>query len=157
VCGIYGGYDGEGSKTIIPARAGAKVSFRLVPHQDPARIGQAFQGYLRSLLPPGVQLQIHEYQSTPAVVVPVHSRGAEAARRAYLAGFGRAPVFIRNGGSIPVVSTFRQALGVDCLLLGFGLPDDNTHGPNEKFSLRDFHRGIRTSVHLWRELALSSL
>jgi succinyl-diaminopimelate desuccinylase len=104
-------------------------------------------------VPPGVRLEIQAYHSDPGVIVPVQSPGVEAAKRAYKAGFGKDPVFIRNGGSIPVVSTFRQELQVDCLLLGFGLPDDNTHSPNEKFALKDFHRGIKTSAHLWQELA----
>ncbi len=153
VCGIFGGYQGEGSKTIIPARAGAKVSFRLVPNQEPRKIAAAFRHYLQSQVPPGLKLEIHEYHSDPAVLVPIESPAMDAAKRALEAGFGKPPVFIRNGGSIPVVSTFRQELKVDCLLLGFGLPDDNTHSPNEKFSLRDYHRGIRTSAHLWAELA----
>jgi acetylornithine deacetylase/succinyl-diaminopimelate desuccinylase-like protein len=153
VCGIYGGYQGEGSKTIIPAQAGAKVSFRLVPRQDPRRIAAAFRQYLNEQLPPGVRMDIREYHGDAAVVVPLQSPGMDAARRALKAGFGREPVFIRSGGSIPVVSTFRQELKVDCIMLGFGLPDDNTHSPNEKFSLRDFHRGIRTSAFLWQELA----
>jgi acetylornithine deacetylase/succinyl-diaminopimelate desuccinylase-like protein len=153
VCGLYGGYAGEGSKTIIPAMAGAKVSFRLVPRQDPAKIAAAFRRHLEALKLPGVRLEIQEYHSAPPVLVPVESPAVEAAKRALRAGFDREPVFIRNGGSIPVVHTFREVLNVDCLLLGFGLPDDNTHSPNEKFCLKDFHRGIKTSAHLWQELA----
>lgn len=153
VCGLYGGYQGEGSKTIIPAMAGAKVSFRLVPNQDPHEVAKAFHSHLEAIVPVGVRLEIREYHSAPPVLVSVKSPGVEAAKRAYKAGFGRDPVFIRGGGSIPVVSTFRDALGVDSLLIGFGLPDDNTHSPNEKFCLKDFHRGIKTSAHLWRELA----
>jgi acetylornithine deacetylase/succinyl-diaminopimelate desuccinylase-like protein len=153
ICGLYGGYQGEGSKTIIPARVGAKVSFRLVPRQDPKKIAAGFRRHLERQLPPGVRLEVHEYQSEPAVVMPVDAPALEAAKRALRAGFGREPVFIRSGGSIPVVHTFREELKVDCLLLGFGLPDDNTHSPNEKFSLRDYHRGIKTSAHLWPELA----
>jgi len=152
ICGLYGGYQGEGSKTIIPAKAGAKVSFRLVPNQDPERIARAFCAYLESQTPAGVTLHVHRYHGERGVVVPIDSPGVSAAKRAVRAGFEKDPVFIRSGGSIPVVSTFRQVLGVDCLLLGFGLPDDNTHSPNEKFSLRDYHRGIRTSAFLWQEL-----
>jgi acetylornithine deacetylase/succinyl-diaminopimelate desuccinylase-like protein len=153
VCGIYGGYQGEGSKTIIPATAGAKVSFRLVPNQDPVRVAKAFEQYVRALTPPGIRIEIQGHHNAPPVLVPAKSLFVDAARRALQAGFDREPVFIRNGGSIPVVSTFREILQVDCLLLGFGLPDDNTHSPNEKFCLKDFHRGIRTSTHLWQELA----
>jgi len=152
ICGLYGGYQGQGSKTIIPARAGAKVSFRLVPNQKPSDVAAAFRTHLESRLPPGVRLEIKAYHDAPPVLVPVKSPGVAAAQRAYRAGFGRDPVFIRNGGSIPVVSTFREVLGVDCLLLGFGLPDDNTHSPNEKFNLRDYHRGTLTSAQLWQEL-----
>jgi acetylornithine deacetylase/succinyl-diaminopimelate desuccinylase-like protein len=153
VCGLYGGYSGEGSKTIIPSRAGAKVSFRLVPDQDPRRIGTALRQYLESRRPPGVRVEVHAYHGDHAVVMPTESAGMEAAKRALRTGFQREPVFIRSGGSIPVVGTFRRELHVDCFLLGFGLPDDNTHSPNEKFCLRDFHRGIKTSAYLWKELA----
>jgi succinyl-diaminopimelate desuccinylase len=120
------------------------------------KVARAFRSYLERQLPPGLRLTVHEYHNAPPVLVPVQSPGVEAAKRALRAGFGRDPVFIRGGGSIPVVSTFRDELRVDCLLLGFGLPDDNTHSPNEKFSLRDYHRGIRTSAHLWQELAACS-
>ncbi len=153
VCGLYAGYQGEGSKTIIPALAAAKISFRLVPRQDPKKVAEAFKRHLTSQVPPGIRLDISEYHSAPPALMAVDSPGMAAAKRAYQAGFGKPPVFIRNGGSIPVVSTFMEQLRVDCLLLGFGLPDDNTHSPNEKLSLRDFHRGIKTSAHLWQELA----
>lgn len=152
VCGIYGGYAGEGSKTIIPAMAGAKVSFRLVPNQEPNKIAAAFRWHVQAQTPPGVRVEVLDHHHAPPVLVPVQSPGVEAAKRALRAGFGKEPVFIRNGGSIPVVSTFREQMEVDCLLLGFGLPDDGAHSPNEKFSLRDFHRGIRTSAYLWHEL-----
>jgi len=151
--GLWSGYQGEGAKTVLPARAGAKFSFRLVPNQDPAKIGRLLDEMLRRLCPPGIQLELIEMHGAPGVMTPLDSPFIAAASRAIEQGFGRRPVFIREGGSIPVVSTFRRKLGVDTLLLGWGLDDDNTHGPNEKFCLADFHRGIRASAHLWQELS----
>lgn len=151
--GIYGGYQGEGAKTVLPAKAGAKVSFRLVPQQDPVKLDRSFRDFVRSVTPPGVTVDIHTYQGSEGVVTPIDSPGIRAAVKAIEKGFGRKPFFIREGGSIPIVSTFKSVLGADSLLLGYGLPDDNTHSPNEKLSLRDFHRGIRTNVHLLAELA----
>jgi succinyl-diaminopimelate desuccinylase len=154
VNGLFGGFRGEGSKTIVPSEAGAKVSFRLVPHQDPKKITAAFRGFLAGLCLPGIQMEVREFHNSPAVLTPVDSPAVQAAGRAIEQGFGTQPVFIREGGSIPVVTTFHEALGLDTLLLGWGLPDDNTHSPNEKFCLADFHRGIKASAHLWRELAI---
>lgn len=153
VNGLYGGYQGSGAKTIVPASAGAKLSFRLVPNQDPEKIADSLEGMLRELCLPGIEMKLRRYHSSPAVLVPVESPYVQAASRAIERGFGKRPVYIREGGSIPVVTTFHEVLSLDTLLLGWGLPDDNTHSPNEKFSLADFHRGIRTSTHLWHELA----
>jgi succinyl-diaminopimelate desuccinylase len=151
--GIWGGYQGEGGKTVLPAKAAAKFSFRLVPQQDPHKISVALEKYLRSLLPPGIALELVDMHGATAVVVPLGSPYVAAASRAILAGFGAKPVFIREGGSIPIVNNFSAALGADTLLLGWGLDDDNTHSPNEKFNLADFHRGIASSAALWQELA----
>jgi succinyl-diaminopimelate desuccinylase len=150
--GLWSGYQGEGSKTVLPARAGAKFSFRLVPRQDPAKIHRSLEAMLLRLLPPGIRMELIAFHGAPGVVVPLDSPFMAAAARAIEQGFGTAPVFIREGGSIPVVSTFRQQLGVDTLLLGWGQNDDNTHSPNEKFCLADYHRGIKASACLWREL-----
>lgn len=155
--GIYGGYQGEGAKTVLPAKAGAKVSFRLVPNQDPAKIEKNFRDLVRSVTPPGVTVDVHSYQGSEGVVTPIDGPGIRAAANAVERGFGKRPVFIREGGSIPIVSTFKTVLGADSLLLGYGLPDDNTHSPNEKFCLRDFHRGIKTSTYLLSELAAASI
>ncbi|HVC93206.1 MAG TPA: dipeptidase, partial [Pirellulales bacterium] len=155
--GLFSGYQGEGSKTVLPARAGAKFSFRLVPCQDPVKIHRSLEEMLRRLVPPGIALELIAYHGAPGVVVPLDSPYMAAAARAIEQGFGTAPVFIREGGSIPVVSTFRQQLGVDTLLLGWGLNDDNTHSPNEKFCLADYHRGIKASAFLWRELSKISV
>jgi succinyl-diaminopimelate desuccinylase len=151
VHGIWGGE--QVSKTVIPAWAGAKFSFRLVPDQDPEAIAQAAERFFRERCPPGVELKLRYGHGAPAVVVPLDSPWMAAAERAIAQGFGRPPVFIREGGSIPIVVHFRQQLAVDTLLLGWGLDDDRAHGPNEKLHLADFHRGIRASAYLWHELA----
>lgn len=153
VNGVFGGYSGEGAKTVLPAEACAKVSFRLVPNQDPKKISAAFRAFLAEVCLPGIQREIREFHNCPAVLTPAESPAVQAAGRAIEQGFGTKPVFIREGGSIPVVTTFHEVLGLDTLLLGWGLPDDNTHSPNEKFCLADFHRGIKASAHLWNELA----
>ncbi|HEX4148393.1 MAG TPA: dipeptidase [Pirellulales bacterium] len=150
--GLTSGYQGEGAKTVLPSCASAKFSFRLVPKQDPIRVQRELDGMLRRLCPPGIRLELTSYHAAPGVVVSLKSPYMAAAARAIEAGFGHQPVFIREGGSIPVVSTFHDKLGVDTLLLGWGLNDDNTHGPNEKFCLADFHRGIKASAYLWQEL-----
>jgi len=152
VHGLWGGYQGEGGKTVLPCRGGAKFSFRLVPNQDPHKIGLAVEQYLRSLCPPGIRMELLDLHSAPGVVVPLDSPFVAAARNAIQRGFGTAPVFIREGGSIPIVNAFAAQLGADSLLLGWGLDDDNTHSPNEKFNLADFHRGIQASAYLWEEL-----
>jgi len=151
--GLWSGYQGQGAKTVLPARAGAKFSFRLVPNQDPAKIAAGLEKRLRELCPTGIEMELIDMHGAPGVVTPLDSPYVEAAARAIEAGFGRRPVFIREGGSIPIVTAFKEKLGIDCLLLGWGLDDDNTHSPNEKFSLADFHRGIRASAQLWKELA----
>jgi succinyl-diaminopimelate desuccinylase len=155
VHGIWGGQ--QVSKTAIPARAGAKFSFRLVPNQNPEKIIVAARKYLVEQAPPGVEVEVLCSHGAQGVVVPLDSPYVAAATRAIAAGFGKAPVFIREGGSIPIVTTFRERLGVDTLLLGWGLDDDNTHSPNEKFCLADFHRGIKASAHLWQELCGAGL
>ena len=156
VNGLYGGYQGPGPKTVLPCQAGAKLSFRLVPDQEPATISRLFREHVQKHCPPGVTYEIIDHSGAPAVLVSVDSPGARAASRAIEAGFGRAPVFMREGGSIPVVGLIKAQLGVDTLLLGWGQTDDNLHGPNEKFSLADFHRGIKASAHLLAELAGSA-
>ena len=108
---------------------------------------------LTDLCPPGIQMELLDMHGAPGVVVPLDSPYMTAAAQAIERGFGRSPVFIREGGSIPVVTAFSQALGADSLLLGWGLNDDNTHSPNEKFCLADFHRGIKSSTYLWQELS----
>ena len=151
--GLWSGYQGEGAKTVLPARAGAKFSFRLVPDQDPAQVTVGLRRMLAEICPTGIQWELLDFHGASGVLVSLDSPYMEAASRAIEKGFGKKPVKIREGGSIPVVSTFKELLGVDTLLLGWGRDDDNTHGPNEKFNLGDFHRGIAASAQLWQEIA----
>jgi len=153
LCGLTSGYQGRGAKTIVPGDASAKISFRLVPDQDPKKITAAFRAMLSELCPPGITLELTELAGSPGVLVPLDSPYIQAATRAIEHAFGRSPVFTREGGSIPIVATLHKTLGVDTLLLGWGQDDDNTHAPNEKFSLADFHRGIKASARLWQELS----
>ncbi len=152
--GIWGGFSGEGAKTVIPAKAGAKVSMRLVPNQDPEKIAAHFRDHVKKHCPPGVQLNIQHLHSAQPVLVSRELPQVKAAARAIHAGFGVEPVYIREGGSIPIVNLFQQVLGLEAiLLLGWGRPDDGAHSPNERFSLEDFKKGIRTAVALFFELA----
>jgi succinyl-diaminopimelate desuccinylase len=150
--GLTSGYQGEGAKTVLPARASAKFSFRLVPNQNPDRITSSLRSMLTKICPPGIEMELVLHHGAPGFVLPLDSPYMQAASVAIERGFGKMPVFIRSGGSIPVVNSFKQLLGIDTLLLGWGQDDDNPHSPNEKFSLEDFHRGIRASAHLWQEL-----
>lgn len=151
--GLWGGYQGEGNKTVLPAKAGAKFSFRLVPNQDPKKISKALLKKLKSVCPPGIKMELVDNHGAPGFVLSLDSPFVEAAALAIEKGFGTRPVFIRSGGSIPIVNTFHSLLGIDTLLLGWGLDDDDPHSPNEKFTLADFHRGIKSSCHLWQEIA----
>jgi succinyl-diaminopimelate desuccinylase len=152
ISGLTSGYQGEGAKTVLPAKASAKFSFRLVPNQDPARITAALRRWLPGVTPPGVTVELIDLHGSPGVLVPLESPYVAAAARALEAAFGRPPAYTRAGGSIPIVTTFHQTLKADTLLLGWGQDDDNTHSPNEKFCLADFHRGIKASARLWEEL-----
>jgi succinyl-diaminopimelate desuccinylase len=153
VNGLTSGYQGEGAKTVLPARASAKLSFRLVPNQDPLKLTQALQQFVESRLPPGIRMELVDHHGAPGVVIPLESPYIKAAAAAIESGFGTPPVYIREGGSIPIAGTFARELDADVLLLGWGQNDDNTHSPNEKFSLADYQRGILSSAHLWTELA----
>jgi acetylornithine deacetylase/succinyl-diaminopimelate desuccinylase-like protein len=153
VNGLTGGYQGEGPKTIIPAKASAKITCRLVPNQDNDKVIQGIEKFFRDRCPPTVRLEFKTYHGCPATMCDIHSPWMKAAKAAIKTGFGKEPVLIREGGSIPVVGTFKQVLGVDTLLLGWGQNTDNLHGPNEKFSLDAFQRGIQSSAALWGELA----
>ncbi len=156
VNGIWGGYQGEGEKTVLPGKAAAKFSFRLVPGQDPKKITASLRAMLQQRLPPGIKMELIESHGAPGIVFPFDGEYLQAAADAVEQGFGRRPVFIREGGSIPIVSTFAEQLKAEVLLLGWGQNDDNLHSPNEKFSLADFHHGIAASAALWAHLATVS-
>jgi len=153
VNGLWSGYQGEGAKTVLPGKAGAKFSFRLVPNQDPAKIAVALETRIKQLCPPGIQIELVDMHGAPGVLVPLENPFMEPAAKAVEKGFGKRPVFIRSGGSIPVVGSFKEQLEMDTLLLGWGQDDDNPHSPNEKFSLDDFQRGIKASAYLWQEIS----
>jgi acetylornithine deacetylase/succinyl-diaminopimelate desuccinylase-like protein len=153
VNGLFGGYSGPGPKTIVPAHATAKITCRLVPNQDPDKLLPAVERFLADNCPPGLRMEFKTFHGCSALVFDSESRYMHAARRAIASAFGAEPVMIREGGSIPVVATFRDVLGVDTLLLGWGQNSDNLHSPNERFTLADFHRGTRASAYLWSELA----
>jgi acetylornithine deacetylase/succinyl-diaminopimelate desuccinylase-like protein len=150
--GLTSGYQGEGSKTIIPAWARAKITVRLVPNQDPARIIKLVRQHLKKLCPPTVTLEIESGHGAEPYVVSPTSPHAQAALRALKSAFGHEPVLLREGGSIPIVNAFKKILGADTLLLGLALPDDNAHSPNEKFDLDCFARGGVMAAQLWQEL-----
>ncbi|HEX7878025.1 MAG TPA: dipeptidase [Candidatus Eisenbacteria bacterium] len=153
VNGLFGGYQGEGAKTVLPAWAGAKLSFRLVPDQAPKRVGELLRRHLAARAPAGVRVTVTDLHGGMPVLVPHDGPAIAAGRRAIERGFGKPPVLTREGGSIPVVETFQRVLGAPTLLIGYGQKDDNTHSPNEKFNMDDFQRGIRTSAALLEELA----
>jgi len=153
VNGIWGGYQGEGTKTIVPAAAGAKISFRLVPNQIPERIGPALRNFLGDRLPPGIGMEFKEWNAKGAIVYGRDHPAIRAGARAVEAGFGVRPVFIREGGSVPIVNWFKSVLGADSLLLGWGVPDAQVHSPNENLWLDEFHKSTRACAHLWAELA----
>lgn len=151
--GLTSGYQGEGSKTIIPAWASAKLTFRLVPNQTPERIRKLVEKHLKRLCPPTVRLEIEGGHGGEPYLVSPTSPLAQAGLRALKAAFGHEPVLMREGGSIPIVTDFKKILGADALMLGLALPDDNAHSPNEKFSLDAFAKGMRMSALLWPELS----
>ena len=151
--GLTSGYQGQGSKTIVPAWARAKITCRLVPNQRPARIRELVCRHIEKICPPTVRLEIEAGHGAEAYLVSPKSVRARAALRALQAAFGCKPILMREGGSIPIVNDFKKILGADSLLLGLGLPDDNAHSPNEKFNLDCFAKGQAMSAHLWQELA----
>ena len=153
VNGLTSGYQGEGSKTVVPAWARAKITTRLVPGQEPAKAVKAVRAFLEKHCPPTVSLEIKAGHGAEAYMVSPRSADAQAALRALKQAFGHEPVLLREGGSIPIVNQFKKILGADTLLLGLSLPDDNAHSPNEKFDLDIFAQGQRMSALLWRELS----
>jgi acetylornithine deacetylase/succinyl-diaminopimelate desuccinylase-like protein len=153
VNGLWGGFQGEGSKTIIPARAHAKVSCRLVAHQDPERIFELFKAFVEEVAPPGVSVTVQPLGHGKPTLTPTDHPATKAAARALEAAFGQPAVYIREGGSIPVASSLESILGLPVVLLGFANPDEHAHAPNENMVLANYEGGIRTVVRLWHELA----
>jgi acetylornithine deacetylase/succinyl-diaminopimelate desuccinylase-like protein len=146
ITGITGGYQGTGVKAIIPSRAVAKLNFRLVPDQEPHKIERLVRAHLACLTPPTVRATIRTMLKAFPALLDRHHPAMRAAAVAYQRGFGAAPVFLRSGGTIPIVNHFQELLGLPTVLMGFALPDDRIHAPNEKFHLPNFYRGIKTSV-----------
>jgi acetylornithine deacetylase/succinyl-diaminopimelate desuccinylase-like protein len=142
--GIVGGYIGEGAKTVIPAEASAKVSFRLVEGQDPPKIREAFRAYVKERLPDDCSVEFSDFSNAPAIALDWGMKQLAAAKQALTNEWGKEAVLIGSGGSIPVVSDFKHTLGLDSVLVGFGLEDDRIHSPNEKYDLKSFHKGIRS-------------
>jgi acetylornithine deacetylase/succinyl-diaminopimelate desuccinylase-like protein len=146
VNGITGGHQGPGAKSIIPAGAISKLSFRLVPDQDPKKIARLFREYVERITPPAVRSSIRMFSAIEPALVDRHHRAVRAAALAYKLGFGASPVFLRSGGSIPVVNIFQRVLKIPAVLMGFGLPDDHIHAPNENIHLPNFYKAIATSI-----------
>ncbi len=143
ICGIWGGYTGIGAKTIIPAEVRAKISMRLVANQNPKKIAEKFENYVKAILPQGVSVAVHLHSATPPAYVDRDHPFLKRVAAAYEKGFGKKIVFKREGASIPVVASFQEALKVPMILVGLGLPDDNYHSPNEKIRLSNFYGGIK--------------
>jgi acetylornithine deacetylase/succinyl-diaminopimelate desuccinylase-like protein len=154
--GIWGGYNGPGSKTIVPSWAKAKLSARLVGTQDPQRVRELVRSFIENLAPEGVRVSVTDDGTVRPIVASREHAAVTAAARAMEAGFGKAPVFVGNGGSIGPAAIFDQVLGMPQVLLGVGLPDDSIHAPNEKFDLDQFYGGIRTAAMFYDELARES-
>ncbi len=151
--GIWGGYAGPGAKTVIAAEASAKLSFRLVPDQEPDRVVNAARRFFAERLPQGARLDLEVFSATPAIASSMDKPWIAAARTALEEEYGRPALLMGSGGSIPVVSSFRRILGIDTVLMGFGLADDKMHSPNEKFEMTCFHRGARSHARLLAKLA----
>jgi acetylornithine deacetylase/succinyl-diaminopimelate desuccinylase-like protein len=150
--GIWGGYQGEGAKTVLPGKAGAKISMRLVPNQNPDVIAQKFTEFVLANVPKGVDVVVHSHHGGMPAATDLNFYGLKAAASAFREVYGKEPLFTREGGSIPIIAAFKSILHADTILMGFGLNSDSIHAPNEKFSLKDFHRGIKTSASFLRIL-----
>ena len=150
--GIWGGYIGEGAKTVLPAKAFAKISCRLVPDQTSAQIAKLVEKHLKKIAPKSITVTVRNLHGGEAAITPIDSPGVKAAVSALEKGFGKKPLYQREGGSIPIVVQFKQLLGLDTVLLGFGAPDENAHAPDEHINTGHFFGGIRTSVHFFHEL-----
>ena len=152
VHGMPGGFVNPGAKTVIPAKASAKISMRLVPEMKPEKVFAAYKAYVESLAPRGVAVTVKLIHSAEAVVMDTDNRFVSAATEAMREVFGKDTVFIRSGGSVPIVGDFERHLGIPTVMMGFGLPDDNLHAPNEKFHLANFYRGIESIIRFFERV-----
>lgn len=153
VNGIWGGYQGEGAKTVLPAKAGAKISCRLVPDQDPDEVADLLRHYFEANTPPSMKLHFTALHGGHPVITDLHHPAMQAAAQAMEGVYGKKPVFTREGGSIPVVADFKKILGLDTVLMGFGLDSDAIHSPNEKYGIDRFHKGIEASIRFLQAFA----
>jgi acetylornithine deacetylase/succinyl-diaminopimelate desuccinylase-like protein len=150
VNGIWGGYIGEGAKTVLPSKAYAKISMRLVPNQDSKKISQLFQAHFESIAPAYVQVKVTDHHGGEAAVTPTDSLAYKAAAAAMKETFGKEPIPMRSGGSIPIVTMFEKVLHTKSVLMGFGLDSDAIHSPNEHYGLFNYFKGIETIPHFFK-------
>jgi acetylornithine deacetylase/succinyl-diaminopimelate desuccinylase-like protein len=150
--GIWGGYTGEGAKTVLPARAHAKISMRLVPGQRSAVIAKLFQNHLKAIAPNTVRVKVQTIHRGEPFLTSIEGAGMKAAVHAMEQGFGKKPLYQREGLSVPIVVDFKKYLGADTVMLGFGLPNENAHAPNEFLDLENFYNGIRTCAYFFHDL-----
>jgi len=155
--GITGGYQGEGPKAIIHSKASAKLSFRLVPNQNPEKIYELFKNFIHLNTPKAVKSSVKKVGSAHSVLSDINNKYIELASLAYKKAFRKQPLFLASGGTIPIVAALRQKLGIPVVLMGFALPDDNLHAPNERFYIPNFHKGINTSMEFIRLISLEQL
>ncbi len=154
VNGIWGGYTGEGAKTVLPSKAHAKISMRLVPYQDPQKISDLFARHFSSIASPGVTVKVMAHHGGEPAVTPTDSKAFLAANKAFEEVWGKTPIPTRDGGSIPIVALFKKELGLDTVLMGFGLDTDALHSPNEHYGIRNFLIGIETIVAFFKHFAV---
>ena len=150
---MWSGYTGEGAKTVLPSKAFAKISARLVPNQSSEKITQLMLEYFRKIAPPSVTVNAYNLHGGEAYMTPLNSKGYSAAARAIQETFGKEPIPVRGGGSIPICAILEKELGVKIIFMGFGLDSDNLHSPNEKFNLENYYKGIETIPHFHRYFA----
>ncbi|WP_289227738.1 M20/M25/M40 family metallo-hydrolase, partial [Parabacteroides goldsteinii] len=150
-CGIWGGYTEEGSKTVLPSKAYAKVSCRLVPHQEHSKISKMFEDYINQVTPASVKVKVTPKHGGQGYVCPIDLPAYQAAEKACTVAFGKKPLAVRRGGSIPIISTFEQVLGIKTVLMGFGLEQNAIHSPNESCTLDFFYKGIESVAEFYKE------
>lgn len=153
VCGIWGGYQGEGAKTVLPSKAYAKISTRLVPNQDNEKIAILFKEHFEGIAPKSVKVEVTPLHGGQGYVCPIDLPAYKAAEKAYETTFGKRPLPVRSGGSIPIISTFEEILGIKSVLMGFGLESDAIHSPNENYPLFNFFKGIETIPYFYKYFA----